>query len=147
MWDLKEGTSSFPKHTGELEPGRKTAQRSDSPAFLLGVPQQGLKFGLPNVRFTSGRRLQVLSSLLILGLCTRDGINGKIMSQFLLLALMFSQCVGVTQLTLGFFFFKGNCPICSLRFCMFMIGGEVRLFLHRHLEQEPSFFSKAEIYI
>lgn len=84
-------------------------------------------------------KLWVLSSLLIVGHCNRDGFHGKIVSQTLLPTLMSdflhsSNAQESLRQLLGFFQRKLFCITC--KFGLFMGGGEPRILLYHHLEPE-----------
>lgn len=60
-------------------------------------------------------------------------------AHFDVVSLLFAQSEGVIPLVFSFFF-TGSCSICSCEFNVFMLEGELRMFLCHHLEPEPLFF-------
>lgn len=65
-------------------------------------------------------------------------VHGKVVSQPLLSDLIWVSCnsLYMWKLLSWFWFFWGNCFVCSWRFSVSMAGTELIILLHHHLEPE-----------
>lgn len=101
-------------------------------------------------------KLQVFSSLSIVGCSSRVGCHGEIVSQPLLPILMFlfvclfvvsfAQYIGITHLVFTVFSRVKFCT-CSCWFNVSMGRGEVRIILCHHLELDTYRLIKSENYL